>query len=411
MAKKSTTSGVLFSKLGASLQQSYEAHKADETDYGSGGELPAGIELGVAKLTDCKFDTYKTGKLQGKFYFYAAGIVVEPKTHTLEGGRVVRVEGLRTSIMEPLCDTPDSAGKKKTFDDHFASILNEIRKLGVDTAQVPPDQLEAVVNSLADGDIHFGFRTWSGKPTAEYPEPRVTHTWTGACEYEETTTDDVVEEEAPVLEEVPVAPAPVVATKKTAKKPAPPPAPEPVPDSGTIGEDEELESIIEAAIAGDEGAQLKLAEIGETAGVPNDAIVNAPDWETVGQLVRDASGDSDVGEDDGDVDTVALGAAADAGDTEAEALLTAIAVEAGLDPNDGEAYPDWKALGVALAGEGGEEEYTPTVGSVCKYTPVGKTKAVDCEITYIDAAKRTVNLKNLADNKPFKGVSWDKLKG
>ncbi len=60
----------LAAKYGAKLDQAVKAHAQDETDYGF-IRLPPGIVNGIAQLTKCYFDEYKTGKNKGEMYFRA----------------------------------------------------------------------------------------------------------------------------------------------------------------------------------------------------------------------------------------------------------------------------------------------------------------------------------------------------
>ena len=51
----------------------------------------------------------------------------------------------------------------------------------------------------------------------------------------------------------------------------------------------------------------------------------------------------------------------------------------------------------------------PEVEEIYLFKPPGKKKAVECEVTAVFEGKRTCVLKNLDDNKSYKGVSWDSL--
>lgn len=176
--------------LESQLKTAHEAHKADDTVFDSAARLPAGIENGIARLVDCKFDIYKTGDNKGKPFFRAAGVVVSPTDH--DG---VPIEGLQTSIMEPICSTPGK--KRETVSDHIAHVYNELRKLGVNTAELEFDDLEATVAALKESQPHFRFRTWKGKKATTGPyagrEPMVNEVWNGLVDYDESASngDDV----------------------------------------------------------------------------------------------------------------------------------------------------------------------------------------------------------------------------
>lgn len=174
MAKMTKSS--LLKKLGEAGARAFDEHKDDETTMPTGGELPSGIEDGVARLVDCKFDTYKKGDLKGEYYFYAAGEVLSPESH--DG---VKIQGRRTQIgPEPLCDTPNRS--RSTIDEHLAWIMNEFRKLGVDTAELSIEDLEPTAESLKEAQPVFSFRTWKGKATEQFRNPRVNHQWGGAVD-------------------------------------------------------------------------------------------------------------------------------------------------------------------------------------------------------------------------------------
>ena len=187
MAKQTARSKFLATLKKKGGDKAFDAHKADETVFSSGGNLPPGIEGGVAQLVDCKFDVFKKGKTEGEYFFFASGVVKEPKQHN-----GVRVEGLRTSIIEPMCDTPGRS--REDVDAHLEWVLNEMRKLGVNTAELDVEDLEETVADLREAKPHFRFRTWQGSATKQFPNPRVNETWNGTCEYDgEDAEDDVVE--------------------------------------------------------------------------------------------------------------------------------------------------------------------------------------------------------------------------
>jgi hypothetical protein len=192
MAKQVTKSG-LAGKLGAKLKQAVDKHKKDETKISGGGDLPAGI-IGIAQLVDCRFGQYKEGANKGEYFFYAAGVVRTPAM--FEG---MPIKGMRTQIgPEPMCDTPTKS--RKTLEDHTAWVLNEMRKLGAETASVDGDELEGLAAALKEAKPTFKFRTWKGQKTKQYPDPRVQHSWEGAADF---TPDEgeVVEDETAAEEE------------------------------------------------------------------------------------------------------------------------------------------------------------------------------------------------------------------
>lgn len=354
MAKKATSS--LAAKLGDRGRKAWNKHKGDETTLPGGGSLPEGIEHGVARLVEVKFGEYKQGDNKGKPFFYAAGVVVSPKSVTLDGAKVP-CEGLRTSITEPLHDTPGRS--RESFEDHLAWVMNTLRKLGVDTESLEIDDLDEVCETLKEEGPHFSFRTWKGKPTKQYPNPRVNETWGKFIEdYDaEGEEDDEVEDDTDEVEEDEVEEDEVEEEEEETE------------DEEEVEEDEESEEEEEEE-EGTEQTPMELAE------------------------------------------------AADDGDEEAEAALNELCAEAGIDPNE---YNTWVAVAEALDspdGEGGEDEeeeeeegeqLVPEKGDVLFYKPPRARKPVEVEVTAVFKSKETVNCKNMDDGKVYKGVSWDAL--
>jgi hypothetical protein len=209
---KQTGKSSLLAKYGDKVKKAVAAHKDDPIEWGSSGGLPPGIEGGVARLCDCKFTEIAKGKQNaGEVMFYAAGIVLVPKTGP--GGE--RLEGLRTQISEPLYDTPTR--KRQSTDEHIDWVLNEMKKLlggdakAKETIDSLDGDLEAIAAALKDAEPTFRFRTWKGSPATEGPykgkDPMVNHEWKGACDYVEGEEGSDVEDntasepDAPAKEE------------------------------------------------------------------------------------------------------------------------------------------------------------------------------------------------------------------
>lgn len=389
---KQTAQSSLLAKLGDRGRRAFDKHKGDETVFSGAGDLPAGIEGGIARLVDCKFDVYKKGDTEGELYFYAAGVVVSPRVHG-----DVRIEGLRTSIMEPLCET--SGRSRETVEDHMTWILNELRKLGVETDGVEYSDLEAIVAALKEQQPYFRFRTWKGQKqtTGKYAgqEPRTQHTWNGVCDYEDDNTDPgaAVEEDEgstpPPLKPAKTikgegpngqsAKAPTTTTKNVSYDTALQNAKsagsirkassfvEDEEETSTEAEDgfnefEDLDNLISLAEAGDDNAQQKLRDMAEAAGATDEDIDAADDWQAVADFVtKMQTAESSVEEDS-------------------------------------------------------VEKYTPQVGEVVSYRPTDpktkkpSTKAVECEVIEVKAKARLVKLRNLANSKlTYEGVRWDTL--
>jgi hypothetical protein len=417
MAKQEQQSGLL-AKLGNRLQTAFEAHKHDETEFGN-VELPSGIRGGLAKLETCGFGVYKTGKFEGEPFFRASASVLDPVVFEDSKGRKYRTQGQFTNIgPEPLCDTPERT--RPTLKDHVAWVLNELRKLGVDTANIQWNQLEAVCSMLVadkkNNPIYLRFDTFGG-PTDEDPNGRINHKWLGPASAEEAqaaiTAAQSNEEQddsgnvppppvrpatqpagrpalngngagpkkptGPVQREAAAATAtaapggaktPVKPGK--AQAPAPAPEPEPQPEEPAYADDTDIVALAERAQAGDAGAAELLADQARGMGYTDDQIVGAPTWVRLGEEMA-----------------------------------------AGTDP----AEVAWEA---AEGAEGGDEaaapEWQPAVGETYGYRPVSPTtkkpaaKPVAATVTAVNAAKKTVDMENAANGKlKYKGVSWSDL--
>lgn len=314
MPAKQGNVGGLLKKYGNRLKQAHEEHKNDETEIGGFSNLPPGIDDGVAQLEDCEFQVIKEGKKNaGEYQFYASGIVLEPEVHEYEDPpkskrmKRVKTKGLRTFIVEPLCDTPDKTSRK-TVEDHLAWIYNEIRKLGYDTANMEVDDLEAAVEALRESKPLFRFRTWRGEPTEQYPNPLTNHQWRGLVE-----EDYVAPDSSQDVDNTAASPSP---TNKAPTRNGQAGAP---PADLEFGD---IDSLIEMAKGDDDDKQVvaarkQLTQMAIDAGATKKWVdEDANDWDEVGDLIKEGrnidaeqeedeeeseGGDEDEGtEDEGD---------------------------------------------------------------------------------------------------------------
>jgi hypothetical protein len=253
-------------KYGNRARTALEKAKKAETVYSSGGNLPPGIEAGVARIYECKVDTFKTGDNKGQLFFFASGIVKRPKA--ING---IPVEGLHTRIRpEPLCDTPNARGEKarRTLEEHVNWAVNMLRLLGLNTAQFD-GSLEDMCNAVKSARPYFRFRTWQGQPSKEFPDPRVNETWLGHCEFtaEEDDVADDVDEPSSDYE-------PDVTEEKE--------------DEGA-GEpnEEDLGSLAARADNGDNEAAAELRQKAIAAGVEESAADEAESWGAVVEMMRE----------------------------------------------------------------------------------------------------------------------------
>lgn len=412
MPAQKQMSGIL-AKLGNRLAQAFEKHKSDDTEYGQ-IELPSGIENGIAMLTACGFGQYKTGEgLIGEPFWRAQASILRPKVFIDDKGRKHRTEGKHASIgPEPLCDTPKRS--RKTLDEHVAWILNELRKMGVNTKDLSWESFEMVCAALIDpkNPTYIKFRTWKGEATTEFPNPRVNVQFTGPADASELEDDEEEEEdvtEAPsdTLPKPQLAPPKInlpgkngtaptskpTANGPAAKKPTmtptpgkpgtkptskPAPAPEPEPTNDDYTDQGDLDSLAELAGQDDQDAKDRLAEMAKSQGFTDDQIESCPSWETLVEAMK-------TGED-------ASTFTWEAGD--------------GAESGDEEETP---------AEDGEQAEWAPAVGELYLFKPNGPNgkkvaKAVEVEVLSVNPKNKTVDLKNVA--KPtikYGKAGWDEL--
>jgi len=371
MAKKTTKSSFL-----ERVAQAHEEHKGDETRVGSGGDLPAGIEQGIARLVSAKIGVYQSGPNEGEPFFMAAGTVLDPETVTVvdpktKKSRVIHIRGLRTTVgPEPICDTQTQAGKAISLADHWDRILNWLRLLGIDTKKVEPtdvitEESEGVfgtgplLEALAEAGPTFRFRTWSGKPTEQYPDPKVNHEWRGVCEWDGDATEGAVEDGT---EEQPQWESDAAEEKE----------PEPLPKKSTKPEVEEDEE--EAA--------------------------------------------------EEEIDFAALGKLADAKKKGSQEATQALAGHAKLLGIDHESFETWVEVAQAIidheepeeeeaeeeveeeAEEEAEEEWVPQEGEIVYYIPPGKKESISCEVVKVEDDKASIRR---SDTKKLVKVPLEKL--
>lgn len=373
----------LMAKYGPAIDQAVRNHGGDETEYGR-IDLPPGITNGVARLVECKFDTYKTGDNTGEFYFRAAGVVVEP-TEVEHKGQLIPVAGQQTSIMVPVCQTKNQAGKVTTQEENVARILNEMRKLGADTNGAGVAEMEALADALKEAAPYFRFSTSQSPATPQFPNPRIWENWNGTKglgEYVPPDEGGGIDDATPQHQPAPKAPTPKSPAPKApalapaakaappkaparppAKAPARPPAPEPEPEETVpFSEFDDLESLLTRANDDDTDAQGKLQDLATAAGISDEDARATKTWDELVGLIRNADGST---------------------------------AEANAEP----------------------EATEPAKGDVYYYCPVDlktkkKGKKVEVEVTKSDKLHQTVDLLNNTDKKTkYTAVPWDALEG
>lgn len=426
MPKQTAKTGGLAAKYADKGRKAVAEHRTDETKYSTGGNLPSGIEDGLAQLTKCYFAQYEQGDgLKGEYYFRAEGTILEPKVFTDAKGNTHRLQGKMTSIMEPLCDTPTRS--RPTTADHVAWVLNEMRKLGLPTKDLTFDDLETAAAQLQEAAPLFSFRTWDGgkdeivqqngqwyvqkngkttagpfrneaalkaaKPYAG-KEPMVNQVWNGVV-----SDQTVPDESSNAVQD------------DTASSSAPPNDPPEDTSTAAAGElPDDLDELAEIADGNSDDADAaakKIVELGNAAGLSDDVIENTENWTAAAELVKKASkkpaGGKAAAASGGDGLT-ALGEAADEQDAAAIKKLTALAKAKDIDPDTIET---WAEVATLLAeASGGGDAFVPKVKEMYLYKPKGAKKAVEHEVTAVFDAKQTANLKNINTGESLKGVAW-----
>jgi hypothetical protein len=416
------------------FKKAWNAHKGDETKVNTGGELPE-IDFGVAQLVSIKIDQYKKGDNAGEYYYLAAATVISPKRAQLPDGSWVDIEGLRTQVgPEPLCDTPNASGKKKTFEDHMAFISNELRKLGLETKNLDinsVDDLKAICKTVADTAPYFKFRTWKGEKQTSGPyagkEPLLNHDWQGLYKGDVEAlgigSDTGVHDNSAGV-------GPATSTNGEASHN------EPEQQSPDVPFGDKWDDIAVDATSDDDTvsipAQDTLTKNALKAGKTQEEIDNAEDWAQVAGWIRE--GNDDGSSTGSGVDYDALGDAADeefeaTGEGDKCAEVRALAEPLGIDPDT---FSTWREVTDEIKvqsddNDGDNGELVPEVGSPYPYKAmvmdtktkklVRAKKATDHEVIAVQAEARTVHLKDLTTQKVVNdpktkkplAVSWDEL--
>lgn len=362
--------GGLFAKLGDKLAKAHQNHVKDETKISGGGELPGGIN-GIAQLIDCKFDIHKDGDNKGKYFFYAAGTVKQPTTFRDTDGNFSYVEGLRTSITEPIYDTLSRT--RKNVDEHIGWIYNELAKLGVDRATLNPQTLEAVAAALKKAKPHFRFHTFKGAKatTGKYKdqEPRVAHMWDGLIDFEDTVD-------------------PAAATVDAGEVVDATPTEEPAVDPAEVDQSD-LEALV-ARAPKDSTAQARLGEMAIATGHSPEVVAVTPTWAEVADLIRNPPQEGE-GESTEEASTEG-----ESTEEETSEESTEEAVEEAVE----EVKPD------------------PKAGDMFKFAPLDskdpakkkRLKALQVQVVTSDANARVVSIKNMTDGRTvYKNVKWEML--
>lgn len=377
------TKSELLNLLGEEAIQAWDQHKKDDIRFGI-INLPSGIQGGIAQLVTVKWDKYgmevQDESLRGKPYVLFRGIALTPQQH-----KGVKVQGQGVMITNPLCDTPNKKlnGEPGTKGAWVAELMNEFKKLGIDTSNTSIMDIEPIMASLMQRKPFFRFSTrgWTPpkkSPTDPEPTEMVFTQYDGVCE----------------------APTGVVVPNGFADKTMSPPArqlsntaPSPQPTSIPVevqyteppveyNDNSDLDSLAVRADNMDQEAIDTLNQNALDKGYTQKQIDAAPSWAGVVDMIR----------------------------TPAQSTTKVEAPVAKPKPAPKAKAPE----PVAPPPPPAEPEWEPKVEEVYGYCPTvrGKKadKPVEVEVIAVDLDNKTVTLKNMESPKTkYPNISWDDL--
>jgi hypothetical protein len=445
-----TARSSIFGKFAPRINKGITDHREDELDLGGFGP-PPGINGGTAQVTGCKFGTIAQGKQNaGAPYFMLEAVIIDPVEHTFAdppGSRpkTVTTEGVQIRQMINITDSP-KATKYRTVEDKVGQVLNELRKLGVDTTSLGNDhELLAAATMITESRPLVRFRTWKGKATEDYPDPRVNVSFEGLAEEMPAGGEDAGDGMDDATG-------------------GPPDTDDSGDDDGSGGDDETEKAKQGANGQATPGKKGTPAVKGKTGARSTAAAANpAKEFD---ETASPPDSPSDEAEEEPGDDLDALAREATAGSDDAQQRLSELAVNAGISEQDMRGMTSWEEVAVAIGdvGNGGDDQEkepeplpvkpttmksgkvsvpssaatapaaatstpvksgtasspVPKDEQVYMYKPMVRNprtkkdepsaKAVECLVIRVHPTTKTVDLKNLEDSKnTYKGVSWDAL--
>jgi len=376
--------------MGDRARKAHDQSKGKTTDYGQVG-LPSGLR-GIAQLREIEINQISEGKQNaGELYFRATATILTPEKFKGE-----KIKDRTTSKVIWLFNQTDQKGKiTKTFESEFDKMLNELRKLGVETDAMEgsDEELEVIFEELLTARPHIKYHTFGG-PNPEFPNARVQESWDGITEFDEEDEEhtevagtngvppskrrEKAEEETNFEEVDPPKPKPAP-KKKSPSKPDPEPEPEEVPVvalplPATVTE------LAEAVQNGAGEREKELVDLALQQGISLDDVQEADTWTDVGEMILATlpSGSEEPEEEEEDDE------------------------EFDEDYEEEEEEPE-------------QVSENPEVGSIWVFSPPSKKspkvrlKARQCEVTTVNQKKRTVTLKDVEKGTLYKAVAWDDL--
>lgn len=361
MPQTNNKNAILAKLKSKGADKSIKKHKDDAIEVPKvGGSIPPGIEYGRAKLIIAKFDEYKPGKLNaGKPFVNLQAVVVDVEDDDPKLKRAIKQ---RTFNSEDLFDTP-KASKIKTFDQHLANLLNKLRyHFGKDTSGVDSlDDVATILDELETEQPCFAFRTWKGKPTKQYPDPKLRVDWlehlpdyVAPDESESGVVDnsageDTTDDESSTDSDEGSADADDVDTTDDTDSSSD-------DDSDSSSQLDELDELLEKANNDDKAAKKAIEAKGKELGI-GEEVKNADSWDAAVELIKEkmAEGEGSSDDDDSSQD---------------------------------------------------DEPWVPQVGENYKVKVGTEKKAIDVKVMKVNTKNNTMDVKGVANKKDYKGVKW-----
>ncbi len=188
-----TESSAIFNKLRQRTGKAWDQKKKVDEPKARSQDLPNNLR-GVAQVSSAKLA--EEDNEDKTPYVSFTGIILTPAS----------VRGRRATIRYRFKDT-----EKKTATDVLDQMFNDVSLMGINTEQYGDSDAECrrMLADLVASKACFAYRTWMGKATAKYPNPRVNIDFEDAAtapEGSELEPDTVLEadpEEAPLNEAPP----------------------------------------------------------------------------------------------------------------------------------------------------------------------------------------------------------------
>lgn len=168
-----------FSKYGDQIALALRQTQSEPAKPKGFVNLPAGV-TGIAQVVECYFGTREKEDGGGGDFWRCAAKVVAPLYHGANGSQIP-IAGLITSAVVNIDpnNVATSFGEIQNYlkllagDKALAGLPREVEKMG--------PFLAALSDAIAKKGPYTRFSTRLGKPTPQYPQPRVWEDWQGSA--------------------------------------------------------------------------------------------------------------------------------------------------------------------------------------------------------------------------------------